>query len=119
MILSGAGRGRRRGAGEEGERDPGRSVQGERPALSVRVRESERGDRDSLRERGGFRKTMRRGSGGEGGGDQVWNLSRGKRKESPLGGRGWGEAQKKCTLEILEISVKKGERRRVLWGRGA
>ena len=44
------------------------------------------------------------------GGDRVRNLSRERRKESPLGGRGWGEAQKKCTLEILEISLKEGEK---------
>lgn len=74
----------------------------------MRPRESGRGDGDSLRVGGGFfDKTMRGGRGGEGGGDRVRNPSPGRRKESPLGGRGWGEAQKKkCSLEILEISLQ-------------
>lgn len=73
---------------------------------------------DSLREGGGFGRTMRSGRGGEGGGDRVRNPSRGRRKESPLGGRGWGEAQKKCTLEILEISLKEGEKEESTVGKG-
>ena len=60
----------------------------------------------------------RRGRGA--GGDRVRNPG-GRRKESPLGGRGWGEAQEKCTLEILEISLKEGEKESIgerVGGRG-
>lgn len=104
--------------GGGGERRREECAGGEACAECVRAWESGRGNGDSLREGGGFRKTMRSRRGGEGGGDRVRNPSRGRRKESPLGGRGWGEAQKKCTLEILEISLKEGEKEESIVGKG-
>lgn len=56
-------------------------------------------------------KTMRSRRGGRGGWVAIASKSESRKaEESPLGGRGWGEAQKKCTLEILEISLKEGEK---------
>ena len=97
--------------GGGGGRDAGRSVQGERPALSV-CEPGSLGEGTGTRSGWGAasEKTMRSRGRGVGGGDRVRNPSRGRRKESPLGGWGWGEAQKKCTLEILEISLKEGEK---------
>lgn len=79
--------------GERAGRAGPREASGVRP---VRTARAGRPDGAGLAPGGGgFRKTMRTGRGGEGGGNRVRNLSRGRRKESPLGGRGWGEAQKK------------------------
>lgn len=116
MILSGAGRRRRRGAGEEeGERRREECAGGEACAECASRGVWTRGP--GLAPGGGLlQKDNAEWERREGGGDQVRNPSRGRRKESPLGGRGWGEAQKKCTLEILGISLKAGgKEENVVW----
>lgn len=114
MILLGAGRG---GVGE----GRGSSVQGERPALSV-CEPGRLGEGPGLAPGGGgSRDTMRSGRGGKRGWRPSQESEPRRRKESPLwGGPGALKRgpRKKCTLEILEISLKKGEKEEGIVGKG-